>query len=107
MSADESTSSAEAADCGQEISPQATIVEGVAHNGKPCRLIDNTGSIERGELEGLLEQLIEAKRFGISGLSAAGSNSIRLGAPEFTHVQIGGQLYRLILLPYHARIEAF
>lgn len=84
-----------------------TIVEGVAHNGKPCRIVDNTGSIERSELEGLLGQLIEQKRFGISGLSAAGSNSIRLGAPDFTHIQIVDQLYRLILLPYEARIEAF
>lgn len=89
------------------ISPEAVILEGVAHNGKACRIVDNTGRVPRAELDSLLAQLIEGRHFGLGGMSAAGSNAIRLGAPEFTHVQLGDDVYRLILLPYEARIEAF
>jgi hypothetical protein len=87
--------------------PHAVIVDGIAHNGKPCRIVDNTGTVPRAELEAMLNQLIEERRFGLSGMSMAGSNAIRLGAPEFTHVQIGTELYRFILLPYEAWIDAF
>lgn len=86
---------------------QAVIVEGVAHNGKSCRIVDNTGTIPHDELEALLAELIEQRRFGLSGRSLAGSDRIRLGEPEFTHIQLGGELYRFILLPYEARIEVF
>lgn len=89
------------------ISPAAVILDGVAHNGKPCRIVDNTGRVSRAELQSLLQQLIADRHFGLGGLSAAGSNAIRLGAPEFTHVQLDGEVYRLILLPYEARIEPF
>lgn len=90
-----------------EISPQAVILEGVAHNGRACRIVDNTGRVPREELRALLEALIAERRFGLSGRSAAGGNTIRLGAPEFTHVQLGGELYRLVLFPYEARIDVF
>ena len=85
----------------------AVVIEGVAHNGKPCRIVDNTGTVARDELESLLAELIEQRRFGLSGRSLAGSDCIRLGEPEFTHIQLGTELYRFILLPYEARIEAF
>lgn len=87
--------------------PGATIVESVAHNGKPCRVVDNTGTIARVELERLLVDLVEARQFGVRGLSAKGGNTIRLGEPEFTHMQFGDQMYRMLLFPYEARLEAF
>ncbi len=89
------------------LSERAVIVEGVAHNGRPCRVVDNTGHIDRAELKALLDTLIEQKSFGLSGLSQAGGNTITVGGPEFTHIQFGERLYRLILLPYEARLEAF
>jgi hypothetical protein len=87
--------------------PGATIVESVAHNGKPCRVVDNTGTIARVELERLLVDLVESRQFGVRGLSAKGGNTIRLGEPEFTHMQFGDQMYRMLLFPYEARLEAF
>jgi hypothetical protein len=87
--------------------PGATIVESVAHNGKPCRVVDNTGTIARVELERLLVDLVETRQFGVRGLSAKGGNTIRLGEPEFTHMQFGDQIYRMLLFPYEARLEAF
>lgn len=89
------------------LSEQAVVLEGVAHNGRPCRVVDNTGRIDPAELKSLLDSLIEQKRFGLSGLSQAGGSTITLGEPEFTHIQFADQLYRLILLPYEARLEAF
>jgi hypothetical protein len=86
---------------------KAVVIEGVAHNGKPCRIVDNTGTVAREELEALLTELIEQRRFGLSGRSVAGGDRIRLGEPDFTHIQLGGELYRFILLPYEARIEVF
>lgn len=82
-------------------------IEGIAHNGKSCRVVDNTGKVPREELERLLAELIAQRRFGLSGRSLAGGDSIRIGEPEFTHIQLNGELYRLILLPYEARIEVF
>jgi hypothetical protein len=89
------------------ISDKATVIDGVAHNGKPCRIVDNTGEIDQAELQSLLDQLIAEKQFGLAGKSLAGGNTIKLGAPDFTHMQFGDDLYRFILLPYEARIEAF
>jgi hypothetical protein len=87
--------------------PGATIIESVAHNGRPCRIVDNTGSIDHAELERLLAELIEERCFGLRGLSATGENAIRLGEPEFTHMQFGDRIYRMLLFPYEARLEAF
>lgn len=89
------------------LSEQAQILDGVAQNGRPCRVVDNTGTIAKAELQEFLDALIEQKRFGLSGLSAKGGNTITLGAPEFTHIQFGETLYRFILFPYEARLEAF
>lgn len=90
-----------------EPAPSATIIEGTAHNGKPCRVVDNTGTIPRAELEQLLADLIEQKRFGLNALSATGSSAIKLGEPQFTHLQMGEELYRFLLFPYEARLEEF
>lgn len=87
--------------------PDAIIVESVAHNGKPCRLVDNTGTIERAELERLLAELVNERQFGLRAMSAKGANTIRFGEPEFTHMQFGDRIYRLLLFPYEARLEAF
>lgn len=89
------------------LSDKAVIVDGQAHNGRFCRVVDNTGTVDRRVLEALLADLVSARRFGLSGLSAGGASTIRLGAPEFSHVQLDGEVYRLILFPYEARLEAF
>jgi len=90
-----------------EISPDATIVEGVAHNGKPCRVVDNTASVAPGELRALLEDLIRDRRFGLQGLSVAGSDRISIDQPIGTHIQLGSDIYRILMFPYEARIERF
>jgi len=87
--------------------PGATIIESTAHNGKPCRIVDNTGTIDHAELEQLLADLISERHFGLRAMSATGSNAIRLGEPEFTHMQFGDRIYRMLLFPYEARLEAF
>lgn len=91
----------------EEIRPDAVIIEGVAHNGKPCRVVDNTASVPRAELRDLLNTLIEEKRFGLGGMSVAGGNRIALDEPVGTHIQLGDDLYRILLYPYEARIEPF
>lgn len=90
-----------------EIRPDATIVEGVAHNGKPCRIVDNTATVDPEDLRTLLNTLIEEKRFGLGGISVAGGNRISLDQPIGTHIQLGEDLYRILLYPYEARIEPF
>lgn len=89
------------------LSSTAIVVNGQAHNGKACRVVDNTGTVPMHELQQLLAQLINEKRFGLSGRSLSGDTRIRIGEPDFTHMQIGDTLYRFILFPYEARIEAF
>lgn len=69
-------------------------------------MVDNTGEIPRLELEQFLNLLIEQKQFGIKGLSGS-DGSIKLDQPRATHIQFGETLYRLLLFPYEARIEAF
>lgn len=91
----------------QDYAPDAVILDGIAHNGKPCRLVDNTGSVARAELEALFAALIREKQFGLQGLSGDGGNAIKIGAARFSHVQLGTALYRLLLFPYEARIEKY
>ena len=85
----------------------AVILEGMTKRGKPCRLIDNTVSAPREELAALLNDLIEQEHFGPSGLSMAGSNTISIGTPQSAHVQLGENIYRMIVVDYAARLEAF
>lgn len=89
------------------IGSDATIIRGVAHNGKPCRIVDNTGSVAAPELQTLLDALIAQKRFGLQGLSVAGSNRIAIDQPLGTHIQLGEAIYRILMYPYEARIEKF
>jgi hypothetical protein len=89
------------------LTEHARTVTGTAHNGRTCRVVDNTGEVPEAELNALLERLIDERRFGLSGLSSAGSAVVRIGEPVFTHIQIGESLYRLIVASYEARIEAF
>lgn len=90
-----------------DIRPDATIIEGVAHNGKPCRIVDNTASVDAHELHQLLEVLIRERRFGLHGLSVAGGNHIAIDRPIGTHIQLGRDIYRILMFPYEARIEPF
>ncbi|MCG5517243.1 MULTISPECIES: hypothetical protein [unclassified Ectothiorhodospira] len=85
----------------------SVVVESVTTAGKPCRIVDTTGTVRRDVLASLLEQLIAERRFGLSALSAAGSGVINLDEPQFAHVQLDEALYRLILLPDEARLELF
>lgn len=89
------------------LNPDAVVLEGVTRKGRPCRLIDNTASAPRNEMQELLQALIEQDKFGPGGLSAAGGNTITLGMPESAHVQLGEKLYRLIIFDYEARLEPF
>ncbi|MEJ2509211.1 MAG: hypothetical protein P8009_06995 [Gammaproteobacteria bacterium] len=90
-----------------EIRADATIIEGVAHNGKPCRIVDNTASVDPTELRELLDTLIRDRRFGLQGLSVAGSDRISIDQPIGTHIQLGEDIYRILMFPYEARIERF
>ncbi len=87
--------------------PDARIIEGHAHNGKPCRIVDNTNSVDPTELRAVLDALIRDKKFGRGGLSVAGGSTIALDRPTSSHIQFGEQLYRILLYPYEARIERF
>jgi hypothetical protein len=89
------------------LSEQAVIVEGRARNGGPCRVVDSTGTVDHGLLGELLVDLVQARRFGLSGMSAPGTEAIRLGAPDFPHIQRGRGVNRLILFSCEARLEAF
>ncbi|MDX5936546.1 hypothetical protein [Acidithiobacillus thiooxidans] len=91
----------------QPVRADAVIIEGKTKRGKPCKIIDNTCQVPRQELQALLDDLIEQEHFGPSGLSMAGGNSIRIGAPQSAHVQLGNDIYRMILVDYEARIEVF
>lgn len=90
-----------------DVRPEATIIEGRAHNGKPCRIVDNTASVDPAELRALLEDLIRERRFGVQGLSVAGSDRISIDKPVGTHIQLGQDIYRILMFPYEARIERF
>jgi len=94
-------------DAQNPIDSKAVILEGVTHNGRICRLVDNTGGIGRAALGELLDTLIRERRFGGGGLSPKGGNAITIGAPQYGHIQLGDQLYRLLVFPYEARIERF
>lgn len=86
----------------------AVRIAGSTLGGRPCELIDNTGRfLPRAELESLLDALIAADRFGFAMLSAKGGNTLSPDRLESAHVQIGGDLYRLLVHRYRARIEPF
>ena len=90
-----------------QIRPGATVIEGCAHNGRPCRIVDNTASIDPAELRELLDTLITSRRFGLHVVSPHGGNVLSLDHPDGGHIQFGDTLYRLLLFPYEAHIEPF
>lgn len=88
--------------------PDAVRLAGTTRGGKPCVLINNTGQVlPEHELRQILAGLIDNNVFGVKGRSASGANTIALARREASHVQIGVDLYRLIVYRYEARIEPF
>ncbi len=86
----------------------AVRLAGTTRRGKPCELIDNTGrGLPRAELEALLAALIENDRFGFALASAKGGATLALDRLEAAHVQVAGELYRLFVHRYTARLERF
>ena len=88
-----------------ESTPRGLTVEGTTRRGRPCRLSDHTGTLSRETLESLLQDLIEQEQFGVLGLTQG--EALSLDNPRFTHVQLEGRLYRLLVFRYHAVIEEF
>lgn len=86
----------------------AVIYSGVTKRGKACELVDNTGcDLDAAECQDILDSLIENEVFGFRTFSANGGETISLDRRESTHVQVGDDLYRLIVFRYQARIENF
>ncbi len=81
---------------------------GNTKRGKACELVDNTGcALAPDECRDILASLIENDLFGFHPFSANGGATISLERRESTHVQVGDDLYRLIVFRYQARIENF
>ena len=91
----------------EAIGETAIIVQGIALNGKPCRLVDNTGTASEEILRDLLANLIRERCFGFSVSSGGGESTVSLDRPTFGHVQLDERVYRLIVRKYEARLEAF
>lgn len=76
--------------------------------GKTCELVDNTAKkLDANECGNILQSLIDNDIFGFRTLSANGGDTISLDRRESTHVQVGDDLYRLVVFRYQARIELF
>jgi len=86
----------------------AVHLQGITKKGKACSLINNTGeNLPQNELQEILDALIENDTFGFKSLSASGGETINLDRKESSHIQVGENLYRLIVFRYVARIENF
>lgn len=86
----------------------AVRYDGLTRQGRPCSLIDNTGERLPAEaVRAILEGLIANDIFGFRARSPAGGASARLDQRQAAHVQVGGDLYRLVVGRYEARIERF
>lgn len=95
-------------DAHNPLRADAIVVAGTTRRGKHCELIDNTGAkLPRAELEAIFSGLIENDVFGFHPVSAGGADAIRLERREGGHVQVGDNLYRLIVYRYQARLEPF
>ena len=81
-------------------------VAGTFH-GREVTVTDKTGTCPEGELQSILDSLIAEGKFGIAGMSNSGSNTIQIGAPEGAHIQVGEDLYRLVITGYAAYIDKF
>jgi hypothetical protein len=76
--------------------------------GKQCHLVDNTGQhLPEQACREILQGLIENDLFGFRCLSPQGGNTIDLERRESSHIQVGDDLYRLVVYHYEARIEPF
>ena len=90
------------------IRPDATRLAGVTRRGRACELIDNTGAgIAPEDLREVLDALIAEDRFGLSLASSRGGATLDLERREVGHIQIGTDLFRLLVRRYTARIERF
>lgn len=86
----------------------AVNYQAINKHGKKCLLVDNTGKgLNEADCREILDSLIENDIFGFRTLSASGGDTISLERRESTHVQVGEDLYRLIVFRYEARIELF
>jgi hypothetical protein len=95
-------------DAANPLRPGATRLRGTTRRGKACELIDNSGDrLPLPELQAILDALVREARFGFAAASAAGGATLDLARREGAHIQVGGQLYRLIVYRYQARIEPF
>ncbi len=95
-------------DTSNPLHPDAREYPGKTQQGKECRLIDNTGKcLPVEDCHDLLAALIENQLFGFRSLSAQGGDTISLDRRESSHIQIGDDLYRLVVFRYEARIENF
>lgn len=86
-------------------SEQAVVGVGRARRGRPCRVVDDAGTMDPGLPEALLADAVQARRFALSGMSASGPHALRLGAPELMYTRLGGEGCRLTMFPYEARQE--
>lgn len=88
--------------------PDAVHYRATTRSGKPCALVDNTGArLPAKEMHSILEALIAADAFGFKSRSAAGANTLDPARREGGHIQVAGELYRLIVFRYEARVERF
>jgi hypothetical protein len=86
----------------------AVRYEAVTRQGRPCALIDNTGRwLPAQDVLGILDGLVANQAFGFRARSPAGAGTVSLDQREAAHVQVGDDLYRLIICRYEARIEPF
>jgi hypothetical protein len=86
----------------------AVRISGTTRRGKKCELVDNTGrGLPMTELRALLDALVAADRFGFAIASAKGGATLALDRRESGHVQIGDDLYRLVIHRYQGRLEPF
>ncbi|MFP4616486.1 MAG: hypothetical protein ACLFRB_11505 [Thiohalorhabdus sp.] len=90
----------------EESAATEQVVTGT-YQGREVTLTDKTGEAPREELQEILDALIAEDRFGIAGMSNSGSATIQIGAPEGGHIQIGEELYRLIVTGYEAYVDRF
>ncbi|HKK13413.1 MAG TPA: hypothetical protein VKA14_02000 [Gammaproteobacteria bacterium] len=77
------------------------------YHGREVTLTDKTASCPEAELQEILDALVAEGKFGIAGMSNSGSATIQIGAPEGAHIQIGGELYRLVITGYEAYVDKF
>lgn len=82
--------------------------EALTRQGRPCALTDNTGRrLSAAAVREILDALVANDAFGFRARSAAGGAVIGLDQAQATHVQIGDELFRLVVRRYEARLEPF